>query len=43
MVQENECDFIISFGGGSPHDCAKAIGVVATNGGDYISNLGFRV
>ncbi|KAJ7527061.1 hypothetical protein O6H91_16G034200 [Diphasiastrum complanatum] len=30
---ENNCDFIVSFGGGSPHDCAKAIGVVAGNGG----------
>ena len=28
------CDFIISFGGGSPHDCAKGIGLVMTNGGD---------
>jgi len=27
------CDFLVSFGGGSPHDCAKAIGMVATNGG----------
>jgi len=34
MVKEHSCDFIISFGGGSPHDCAKAIGVVCSNGGD---------
>ncbi|KAJ7527053.1 hypothetical protein O6H91_16G034000 [Diphasiastrum complanatum] len=33
MFKENNCDFIVSFGGGSPHDCAKAIGVVAGNGG----------
>ena len=33
MLKENNCDFIISFGGGSPHDCAKGIGIVATNGG----------
>ncbi|GAV23016.1 L-threonine dehydrogenase [Carboxydothermus pertinax] len=33
MLKENNCDFIISFGGGSPHDCAKGIGLVATNGG----------
>jgi alcohol dehydrogenase len=28
------CDCIISFGGGSPHDAAKAIGILVTNGGD---------
>ncbi|BBN09130.1 alcohol dehydrogenase [Marchantia polymorpha subsp. ruderalis] len=33
MLKKEECDFIVSFGGGSPHDCAKAIGVLATNGG----------
>lgn len=33
ILQENNCDFLISFGGGSPHDCAKAIGLVAVNGG----------
>lgn len=33
MLRENNCDFVISFGGGSPHDCAKAIALVATNGG----------
>jgi len=34
MVKEQGCDFIVSFGGGSPHDCAKAISLTATNGGD---------
>ncbi|ADQ39674.1 iron-containing alcohol dehydrogenase [Caldicellulosiruptor acetigenus I77R1B] len=33
MLKGNNCDFIISIGGGSPHDCAKGIGLVATNGG----------
>jgi alcohol dehydrogenase len=34
VLKAEGCDFILSFGGGSPHDCAKAIGVLATNGGD---------
>lgn len=29
----NHCDSIISLGGGSSHDCAKGIGLVASNGG----------
>jgi alcohol dehydrogenase len=28
------CDLIVSLGGGSAHDCAKGIGIVATNGGN---------
>jgi alcohol dehydrogenase len=27
------CDFVVSLGGGSPHDCAKGIALCATNGG----------
>ena len=34
LLKENECDFVISLGGGSPHDCAKGIALLATNGGD---------
>ncbi|HBA6810433.1 TPA: L-threonine dehydrogenase [Escherichia coli] len=34
ILQENNCDSVISLGGGSPHDCAKGIALVATNGGD---------
>jgi len=33
LLKENTCDFVISFGGGSPHDCAKGIALVAANGG----------
>lgn len=33
MLKEHNCDFVISLGGGSPHDCAKGIALVATNGG----------
>ncbi len=33
LLKAENCDFIISFGGGSPHDCAKGIGIVANNGG----------
>ena len=34
LLKENECDFVISLGGGSPHDCAKGIALVASNGGE---------
>jgi len=34
ILNENNCDCVISLGGGSPHDCAKGIALVATNGGD---------
>ncbi|MDR0276377.1 MAG: L-threonine dehydrogenase [Paucimonas sp.] len=33
MLQREQCDFIVSLGGGSPHDCAKGIALCATNGG----------
>lgn len=33
LLKEENCDFIISFGGGSPQDAASCISVIATNGG----------
>ncbi len=37
MLRENGCDIIIAVGGGSPIDCAKAIGIVHANGEDVLS------
>ena len=33
LLKENNCDCVVSLGGGSPHDCAKGIALVAANGG----------
>jgi alcohol dehydrogenase len=33
LLKESRCDFVVSLGGGSPHDCAKGIALCATNGG----------
>ncbi|MEQ4923836.1 L-threonine dehydrogenase [Proteus hauseri] len=33
LLTANQCDCVISLGGGSPHDCAKGIALVAANGG----------
>lgn len=34
LLRAHDCDCVISLGGGSPHDCAKGIALVAANGGD---------
>lgn len=34
LLKENECDFIVSLGGGSPQDAASGISILATNGGE---------
>lgn len=33
IFRKHRCDIIISVGGGSPHDCAKGVKLVADNGG----------
>ncbi|WP_100400393.1 iron-containing alcohol dehydrogenase [Bacillus sp. FJAT-44742] len=33
VYESSGCDSIVSLGGGSSHDCAKGIGLVASNGG----------
>ncbi|EKE77187.1 iron-dependent methanol dehydrogenase [Gallaecimonas xiamenensis] len=33
VYQDNDCDFILSLGGGSAHDCAKGVGLVTAGGG----------
>src|SRR5699024_12503551 len=39
---DNACYSIISVGGGSPHDCAKGIGIVLTNGDDVTKLAGIE-
>lgn len=34
LLKKHDCDFILTLGGGSPQDCGKAIGILATNGGN---------
>lgn len=43
LLKANQCDFVISLGGGSPHDCAKGIALVATNGGNIADYEGLDV
>lgn len=42
LLRDNGCDFLISFGGGSPHDCAKAIALLAANGGEIADYEGLN-
>jgi len=43
LLKANDCDFVVSLGGGSPHDCAKGIALVATNGGSIKDYEGLDV
>lgn len=40
MFTTNNCDSILSVGGGSPQDAAKAIGILYTNGGNIVDYEG---
>jgi alcohol dehydrogenase len=40
MAKENQCDFIIGLGGGSPIDASKAIAMMATNEGELWDYMG---
>jgi alcohol dehydrogenase len=43
IFKQNNCDYILTIGGGSPQDCGKAIGILATNGGDIKDYEGIHV
>jgi len=43
VFEDNGCDFILTIGGGSPQDCGKAIGILATNGGEIKAYEGINV
>ena len=34
IYKKENCDMVVAVGGGSPMDCAKAVGIVAKNGGE---------
>ncbi len=42
VYEENNCDMIITVGGGSPHDCGKGIGIAVTHKGDICEYAGIE-
>ncbi|TCS97017.1 iron-containing alcohol dehydrogenase [Hazenella coriacea] len=38
VFQDENCDLIVTVGGGSSHDCGKGIGIAATHEGDLYEN-----
>lgn len=42
VFKEENCDMIVTVGGGSPHDCGKGIGIAATHEGDLYNYAGIE-
>ncbi len=42
VYKENNCDMIITIGGGSPHDCGKGIGIAVTHPKDICEYAGIE-
>ncbi|MDA3734059.1 iron-containing alcohol dehydrogenase [Niameybacter massiliensis] len=42
IFKEENCDMIVTVGGGSPHDCGKGIGIAATHEGDLYEYAGIE-
>jgi aldehyde:ferredoxin oxidoreductase len=40
IFRQENCDCLVSLGGGSSHDCAKAIGVMVNNPGSIVDYIG---
>lgn len=42
IFKNENCDLIVTVGGGSPHDCGKGIGIAATHEGDLYDYAGIE-
>ncbi|VFT76737.1 alcohol dehydrogenase [Klebsiella aerogenes] len=42
VFRHEQCDIIVTVGGGSPHDCGKGIGIAATHEGDLYQYAGIE-
>lgn len=42
IFKDENCDMIVTVGGGSPHDCGKGIGIAATHEGDLYNYAGIE-
>ena len=40
VFRQEQCDIIVTVGGGSPHDCGKGIGIAATHEGELYRYAG---